>query len=536
MAHDWKKDRDKIIGLGEHSLHKSYYPELQEKIDKLELSQRNFSTLINSISDAILIHDKNGCILSLNNQAKETFNIEASDSKQYTFFDISSPKQNSDNLQNLWDDILNNNTQMFEWIGLQQGTNTEIQLQISLSPTTWDNKHVIVAVIRDFTERKEFEQELILEKEKAEEASRLKTEFLHNVSHEVRTPMNGIMGFTELLSDEKLSSEQRTKYIDIVKQSSNQLLNIIDDILEISRLETNQAQVNIETFDLNAVLKEIYSIFEIQSKKSQIDFSLHLGSKKKELLISSDKTKLSSIINNLVGNAFKFTNVGFVKLGYTMKNGRIEIYISDSGIGIAKDKTKSIFGRFEQEEKEISLKAGGLGLGLPISQANAKLLNGDLSVESEKGVGSTFYLKIPFTQIKQKESTNQQIQNNIEEKELKTILIAEDEEVNFLYIEALLSNNSNFEILHAINGQIAIDLFKENMNIDLVLMDLKMPVLNGFEAALKIKAINPKIPIIALTAYSTAEDKKKSLDSGCDEFMSKPFEKEKFYLLLDKYL
>lgn len=261
-----------------------------------------------------------------------------------------------------------------------------------------------------------------------------------------------------------------------------------------------------------------------------------MGSKKKELLISSDKTKLSSIINNLVGNAFKFTNVGFVKLGYTMKNGRIEIYISDSGIGIAKDKTKSIFGRFEQEEKEISLKAGGLGLGLPISQANAKLLNGDLSVESEKGVGSTFYLKIPFTQIKQKESTNQQIQKNIEEKELKTILIAEDEEVNFLYIKALLSNNSNFEILHAINGQIAIDLFKKNTNINLVLMDLKMPVLNGFEAALKIKAINPKIPIIALTAYSTAEDKKKSLDSGCDEFMSKPFEKEKFYLLLDKYL
>lgn len=536
MGHDWNKDRDKIIGLGEHSLHKSYYPELQEKIDKLELSQRNFSTLINSISDAILIHDKNGSILSLNNQAKELFNIDASDSTQYTVFDITSPKQNSDSLQTLWEDILNNNTQMFEWIGLQQETNTEIPLQISLSPTTWDNKQVIVAVIRDFTERKEFEQELILEKDKAEEASRLKTEFLHNVSHEVRTPMNGIMGFSELLGEEGLSTEQRLKYINIVTRSCNQLLSIIDDILEISRLETNQAQVNIESFDLNALLKEIYSIFEIQSKKAQIYFSLHLDSKNEELFISSDKTKLSSIINNLVGNAFKFTNEGFVSFGYTIKNGQIELYISDSGVGIAKEKIKSIFGRFEQEEKEISLKAGGLGLGLPISLENAKLLNGDLTVESEKGVGSTFYLKIPFTQIKQKESGNEQIQQKIEEKELKTILIAEDEEVNFLYIEALLSNNSNFEILHAINGQIAIDLFKENTNIDLVLMDLKMPVLNGFEAALKIKTINPKVPIIALTAYSTIEDRKKSFDCGCVDFMSKPFEKEKFYLLLDKYL
>lgn len=536
MEHDWNKDREKIIGLGEHSLHKSYYPELQEKIDKLESSQHNFTTLINSISDAILIHDKKGCILSLNNQAKKLFNIEDLDSKPYTVFDITSPKQNSTSIQAIWNDILKNKTQVIEWIGLQQKTNIEIPLQVSISPTTWDNKHVIVAVIRDFTERKQFEKKLIQAKNKAEEASRLKTEFLHNVSHEVRTPMNGIIGFSQLLGKDNLSNEQRFKYIDIVKQSSNQLLNIIDDILEISRLETNQAKVNLESFDLNALLREIYLVSEIQAKKIQIDFSLDVKSINEELFILTDKTKFSSIINNLVGNAFKFTNIGFVKLGYSIKNDQIELYISDSGVGIAKEKIRTIFGRFEQEEKELSLKAGGLGLGLPISLANAKLLNGNLTVESEKGVGSTFYLKIPYSKIKPEKSNNEQVQPNIKEQEIKTILVAEDEEINFLYIKALLSDNSNFKILHAINGQDAIDLFKENTNIDLVLMDIKMPILNGFEAALKIKTINPKIPIIALTAYSTIEDRNKSLKNGCDEFISKPFEKEKFYSLLDKYL
>ncbi len=535
MAHDWNKDRDKIIGLGEHSLHKSYYPELQEKIDKLESSQRNFSTLINSISDAILIHDENGSILSLNKRAKKIFNIVEPDLNAVTIFDITSPKQNTDNFKAIWSDILNHNTAVFEWIGLQQKTNTEIPLQMSLSPTTWDNKHVIAAVIRDFTERKEFEQKLILAKDKAEEASRLKTEFLHNVSHEVRTPVNGIMGFSELLGKENLSQEKRLKYIDIVNQSCHQLLHIIDDILEISRLETKQTQVNIETFDLNALLKEIYSIFELQRKKNQISFSLHLNSKNENLFISTDKTKLSSIINNLVGNAFKFTNSGFIELGYNILDDQLELYISDSGVGIAKDRIKSIFGRFEQEEKEISLKAGGLGLGLSISLANAKLLNGDLSVTSEKGVGSTFYLRLPFTQ-NQKENDNMPIPQDIKEKALKTILIAEDEEINFLYIEALLSDTSKFEIWHAKNGQLAIELFKEKPNIDLVLMDLKMPVVNGFEATSKIKEINKEVPIIALSAYSTEEDKKKSFKSGCDDFLSKPFEKEEFYEILNKHL
>ena len=534
MERNWKNYRDKIIGLGEHSLHKSYYPELQEKIDKLEASQDNFTTLINSISDAIIIHDKNGCILSLNNQAKKMYNIEESDTKQYTISDITSPKQNSENLQALLDDVLHNNTQVFEWIGLQQKTNKEIPLQVSLSPTTWDNKHVLVAVVRDFSKRKEFEENLILAKNKAEEASRLKTEFLNNVSHEVRTPLNGIMGFSEFLGNEDLSKKQRLEYVDIINKSCSRLLTTINDILEISHLETKQVQMNFESIDLNALLKEIYSEFETQAKQSQIHFSLKMDSANEELFILSDKSKLSSIINNLLSNAFKFTKEGFVKLGYTIKNNQIELYISDSGIGIAKEKISSIFGRFEQEEKELSLKLGGLGLGLPISLANAKLLNGNITVESNKDVGSAFYLTIPYFQINKKKTVIKRAQQNIKEKELKTILVAEDEEVNFLYIEALLSNK--YKTLHAINGQVAIDMFIENPNIDLVLMDLKMPVMDGFEATSKIKSINPEIPIIALTAYSTTEDKKKSLENGCDDFMSKPFKRKKLYLLLDKYL
>lgn len=536
MEQDWNKYRDKIIGLGEHSLRKSYYPELQEKIDNLESSQRNLETLINSISDAIIIHDREGNILSLNEQAKKTYNINEDEIKSLTIFDISSPLQETTQLKEIWAEVLNNNTKVFEWVGLQRKTNKEFQLQVSLSLTNWDNNNVIVAVIRDFSERKKFEKELIRAREKAEQANKLKTEFLNNMSHEIRTPMNGIIGFSEMLNEPDLSDEKRAYFTKIIQNSSMQLLKIIDDILDISSLETKQSKINESEFLLNDLLMELFSIFSLKSKEQNIPFYLKKELSDEQSRMITDRVKLSKVISNLLENALKFTNEGFIELGYKVKNSTIHIYVQDTGIGISSKSKDLIFERFSQEEKDISKKYGGLGLGLSISKENTELLGGKLTFESIKGKGSIFHITLPFKHGKNSSATNIETTKDFKEnnEHSKTILIAEDEEINFLFIHTLLSKYAGFKfnIIHAKDGQEAVEACSNNKNIDLVLMDIKMPIMNGYEATKIIKSKFPNLPIIAQTAYSTGQERELALRHGCDDFISKPIKKDNLIKIL----
>ncbi len=239
-------------------------------------------------------------------------------------------------------------------------------------------------------------KDLLKAKEKAEESDKLKSEFLNNISHEIRTPMNAIIGFSELLESPDISYSTRKQYTSIIKNSSNQLLSIIDDILEISNLNTKQEKVKESQFYLNDLLMELYSIFKLKFEKSNILFTIKKGLSDNDSQIFTDKTKLNKIVSNLLQNAFRYTNEGFIELGYYITKNILVIYVKDSGIGILSENLESIFDRFTQEEKEISIKYGGLGLGLSISKGNAKLLGGDISVESEKGKGSTFYISIPY--------------------------------------------------------------------------------------------------------------------------------------------
>ncbi len=539
MENDWSKYRDKIVGLGEHSLRKSYYPELQEEIDKLEASQKNLQTIINSISDAIIIHDSSGCILSLNEQAKKLYNIGDNEIKQYTIHDITSPNQESGDLSARWNNVLNNTPQIFEWLGLQINTNKELPVQVSINHTIWDGKPAIVAVVRDFTERKIFEQELIFAKEKAEEANKLKAEFLHNLSHEVRTPMNGIIGFAEMLEDPDLSKEMRINYSKIVQNSSFQLLKIIDDILEISLLETKQIKVTKEEFCINDLLMALFSQYSLKAQERDIPIYIQKGLSQHQSKLMSDKSKLFKVLSNLLENAIKYTDEGFIEIGYRIENETIVLYVKDTGIGISPKNIDKIFERFSQEEKEMSRKYGGLGLGLSIAKENAKLLGGDINIVSEKGKGSVFYVSIPY---EPSGNRNQYVSNSVlnENKETQSsrykILIAEDEEVNYLYIEALLAGNPSFSLIHAKNGKEAVDICMNDNSIDLVLMDIKMPVMNGHEATERIKSKYPDLPVIAQTAYSTEVDKELATKHGCDDFLSKPIKKEVLLKLIDSYL
>jgi len=351
--------------------------------------------------------------------------------------------------------------------------------------------------------------------------------------------MNGIIGFSELLDDPDISHEKRKYYSKIVQNSSQQLLRIIDDILEISTIETRQQQVREDTFNLNDLIMELFSIYDLKSKERKIPLYIKKEFSDKKSTIISDKAKLNRILGNLIENAIKFTNSGFIELGYFKKGHHLIIYVKDTGIGISPQNFDKIFERFSQEEKEISCNHGGLGLGLSISKENAKLLGGDIHLESEKGKGSIFYVTIPYRTIEnQTNNLENRAGNNSLNNEALVILLAEDEEMNYLFFEALFQDKLNIEykLIHARNGKEAVDICLTNNDIDIVLMDIKMPVLNGYKAAQKIKLKKPDLPIIAQTAYSTQRDKEIAIKNGCDDFISKPINKNDLFDLIEKYL
>ncbi|MBK8808587.1 MAG: PAS domain S-box protein [Bacteroidales bacterium] len=404
-------------------------------------------------------------------------------------------------------------------------------------PIISENEKFLAGFTIDITERKKNENDLIKAKEIAEDSDRLKTMFLHNMSHEIRTPMNGIIGFSEMLDKPYLSDEKRKYFSRIIQNSSRQLLRIIDDILEISTLETKQVKLNKTEFSLNDLLMEMFSIFSLKSNERNIPLYLKKALLDEHSFIVSDKLKINKILGNLLENALKFTSVGYIEFGYYFENLKVILYVKDTGIGISPENHALIFVRFSQESKEISSSLGGLGLGLSISKENAQLLGGAITLESEKGKGTTFYVSIPYEPIQKENSAVNNSETDAED-EYYVILIAEDEEVNFLFLEALFADeiDGNYKLIHAKNGKEAFDICLENKNIDIVLMDLKMPIMNGFEAAEKIKEIAPKLPIIAQTAYSTEQDKQLALKHGCDEFISKPIDKEHLFELVNKHL
>jgi signal transduction histidine kinase/ActR/RegA family two-component response regulator len=384
--------------------------------------------------------------------------------------------------------------------------------------------------ISKITERMKTEQ-------KAEESDKLKTEFINNMSHEIRTPMNGILGFSKLLQKKGKSEEERNNYINIIQNCGNQLMRIIDDILEISKLGTKQITITEKQICLNDFLLNLFSIFDIKAKENKTPLYLKRGLSNDKSIILTDEVKLNKILSNLIENALKFTNSGFIEYGYHQENSILKFYVKDTGIGIKPGKQGTIFERFSQEEKELSKNVGGLGLGLSIAKENAELLGGKITLNSEKGKGATFFVTIPYKPVNT-EIDNSENYLTIEKQDKCTILIVEDEEVNYLYLEMLLEDEIeiNCRILHAKHGKEAVEMCKENPEIDFILMDLKMPIMNGFEATKLIKEFKPDLPIVAQTAYTTREDKKKAFSAGCDDFISKPINEETLNEIMNKYL
>lgn len=399
------------------------------------------------------------------------------------------------------------------------------------------NENFLISSFRDLTDRhkaekaiREKNKQLTKAIEKAKSSDRLKSEFLANMSHEIRTPMNGILGFSDMLNEPDLDNEKRKYYTNIIINSGHQLKRIIDDILEISELETKQIKVANTEVCINNLLLEIFAIYDTKAKNNKTPIYLNKGLNDRQSTIFTDEVKLRKILNNLIDNAIHYTTEGYIEVGYYFRNNNLEFFVKDTGIGIKPEMQHLIFERFSQEDKGLSRKYGGLGLGLSIAKENSELLGGNICVESEKGKGSTFYFTVPYKAVFENEGIeNKNDPVKIIRNEDCCILIAEDEEVNYLYIETLCKKLiGKVTIIRAKNGQEVIDKFLELDRVDLILMDIKMPVKDGFEATSEIRKINDKVPIIAQTAYSRLDDIEKAREAGCNDFLSKPIDKDKF--------
>lgn len=379
---------------------------------------------------------------------------------------------------------------------------------------------------------KQANEQLIEAKDRAEESDRLKTEFINNMSHEIRTPMNGILGFSSFLDDPNLTDTKRTQYVRLIQSSSHQLLRVIDDILEISKLGTKQVTAVYDRTNINDLLHSLFSVFETKAKENKTPLYLKMEFSDDEAYIFSDQSKLYKVLSNLLENALKFTNQGFIEFGYHLRNNQLVFFVKDTGIGIKAENLGMIFKRFSQEEKKLSRSVGGLGLGLSIAKENTELLGGAIEVESEKGKGATFYVVIPYKPVAPK---NAQIHST--GTPIYTVLIAEDEEINSLFLHTYLQNyKKKIKTLHAKNGFEAVELCQSTNSIQLVLMDIKMPGLDGLAATERIKKHKPHLPVVAQTAHITKADKNMAKEAGCDDFLTKPIQHADLDNILNKYL
>jgi PAS domain S-box-containing protein len=417
---------------------------------------------------------------------------------------------------------------------------SQIRWVHGLGQAKFDNKGnalSLIGTIQDITVRKKIEKELILAKEKAEESDRLKSAFLANMSHEIRTPMNGILGFATLLSKQDLKSEEQQSYINVIEKSSARLFNIINEIIDISKIESGQMEVhNVET-NINEQIELTCNLLKPEAERKGITLSYHLGLSTHEAVIHTDRAKLYSILTNLVKNAIKYTDLGSVEMGYSRKGKFLEFYIRDSGVGIPENRLEAIFERFVQADISVLKARQGAGLGLSIAKAFTEMIGGDIWVSSVVGKGSVFYFTLPYhvdggaVPIVESESSGQGI--NTPEKDLK-ILIAEDDETSEMLISVLIKEFSN-KVLIARTGKEAIEIYRDNPDIDLILMDIQMPEMDGYEATRQIRKLNKDVLIIAQTAYGILGDKEKAMEAGCSDYLSKPVSQERLSELIQKY-
>ncbi|MDD4192667.1 MAG: PAS domain S-box protein [Mangrovibacterium sp.] len=392
--------------------------------------------------------------------------------------------------------------------------------------------HQLTVVIQ----RSQMIQDLITAKEKAEESDRLQSAFLANMSHEIRTPMNGILGFLSLLNEPELEDESKKEYLDIVNKSGQRLLDTINDIIEIAKIEAGGSKAFYEEVDMEEIMRYHHDFFKLQTDEKGLQLNILEQITGPEAFIRADRTKLDSILTNLIKNAIKFTKEGSIELGNYIKRDMLVFYVKDTGSGISPNRKEAIFERFVQADQNRNRAYEGAGLGLSITKAYVNALGGKISVQSEPGKGSTFTFSIPYQPVAEQRKPAGPLTGISEMRPSGkiTILIAEDDEASYQLLRIILEKEG-ISSLHTMNGADTVKAVQENPAIAMILMDIQMPDVDGLEATRQIRMFNKTIPIIAQTAYALSDDDKKAIEAGCNDYIAKPIKRRDLLALIKKY-
>jgi PAS domain S-box-containing protein len=510
----------------------------RETAEALRISEQKNKAIIEALPDHVFIIDENGNmpeVLSENGYIGNRKNLH----DKLSIHELSYPAETINRILASAKMALSAGTlQTIEYEILREEETTYFEARLVAL-----NIAQVLVVNRNITDRKQSEIRLVKAKEKAEESDRLKTAFLANMSHEVLTPMNAIMGFSQILTEETIPEGERREFAELIKTSGNLLIGLINDIMDLSRIEAGEIKFNITRLEIHPFLMELKDLYTIElanAGKTEIAISCDISGDNTTGEIESDRGRLQQVLSNLLDNAVKFTKSGFIKFGCeTAADGSCSFFVKDSGIGIPKGKHKIIFERFRQVEEDYDRTYGGTGIGLALVNKIVELLGGSISLDSEPGKGSEFR----FTIDTMKSNKSPKYIIPVKEQHLvqsfdwsgKTILITEDILTNFTFLQRVISN-LNAKVLHAQNGRQAVEWVESKEPIHLILMDLQMPEMNGIEAFKAIKILNPEIKVILQTAYANKDEKDVYKEMGFNGFITKPIQIETLVSAIDKVL
>jgi PAS domain S-box-containing protein len=536
-------------------------------------SENKFRSILENSADAIFVADENGKYIYTNKAVTDLLGYSAEEMQQKSIKDLA-PKNKIREYFNFFKEAREkgklftelelirkdgisvsvdyNSTLLPE--GMVYASCRDISNRIKAEYTTKESEHFFktqntdyfnlnkenaalnVELKKSINHIQHIKNDLNLAKAKVEEAVQLKSAFLSNISHEIRTPVNAILGFSAFLQEPELNKEKLNDYIHIINSNTRQLLSNISDIIDISKIEVGQFTFNSELVNINRLMKNLFVTYRklVDYKRIRLVYSPESPNDLSQ--IKTDGSRISQVICNLLNNAIKYTIRGEIEFGYNIKKRFVEFYVRDTGIGITPKEQLSIFQLFRQLKETSNRSDSGNGLGLPVSKALIEKLGGTISVNSEPGKGSIFIFSVPyeneFETTVASSRTSGSKQYNWEE---KTILIVEDEVYNHAYIEKLLSG-TDAKLLNAWDGKLAVELVKTHPEISMVIMDLKMPVMDGYESMQIIKKFRPELPVIAQTAYAYGHDSKRGIEAGFDNFLIKPVDSSLFMKTINSYI
>lgn len=517
----------------------------EKLLQKEQLFQDEFGrykAVFDHSNDGILIIDNQNVIIQANAKAFEIFGYSKDDFIGKRPQDLSPTRQadgelSDEKAQRVIREALEGIPQRFFWQHLKSDGSV-FDLEISLGTSKNESGRLIYAMLRDMTNQKILERALTEAKVKAEEADQLKSAFLANMSHEIRTPLNAIIGFSEILMDAETSVEEKNEYTYLIHSAGKTLQQLIDDIIDISKIEAGQIRISKLEVDIHQVLDELLFTFtnlRNNQQKSHVELRLNKALRKGALLLETDPFRFKQIVSNLLSNALKFVDLGFIEFGYTASEASyVQFYVKDTGVGIEREKAHLIFERFGQIDSTYKRNLSGTGLGLAISKSLIELLGGKIWFDSEAGKGTTFYFTLPLKQHQSQIFASNQSQERNDWSD-KVFLVVDDVQANFIFLKAMFKE-ANATVLWAKNGREAIDLAQKAPRIDLVLMDIRMPEMDGYEASSALRKLYPDLMIVAQTAFSEPEDFELAMQSGCNEYITKPISYTELFSLVTKLI